>query len=350
MALIYYFKVFFIDTLFFILSPYNEIKVPLTLKRTLLSFSFLIYLPVVSTAGFSQSVDTVFVDKSYHTVENRKEAKYFRMQARGKELLHGIVRFYYLDGVLAAESQYVKGSKEGSFTSFYPNGATRAEGNMRNSQEVGKWQWWYANGKPMQVQYYPEEVPRIITGPRTYRMESFWDSTGRQMVTSGTGAYYFCYDNGKLEHKGQFLNGAPHGKWLGYHENGKPYYEEEWKEGELVSGKSYSEEGRTYTYEQIREMPTYQGGHQGLYKYLGHTIRYPDQARKNRIMGEVRISFTIAKDGSVTDARVIQSVGSGCDEEALRVVEGMKGWNPGKNRGQSIAVNYILPLRFTLQP
>ncbi len=281
------------------------------MRRILLPFVYLILLLIVSFTTLSQTVDTVYLDKNYHTVDNRQEAKYFRMQFRGKELLHGIARFYYLDGALAAESQFVKGVKKGNHTSFYANGTQKASGDFQNDQPVGQWQCWYANSKPLQVQYYSEEVPQMITQLQTYRMESFWDSTGTQMVTNGTGSYYFCYDNGQPEHKGQFLNGNRQGKWLGYHEDGKLYYEEEWQEGKLLSGKSYSEQGQTYTYEQEEAMPYYQGGQEGLYRYLPRTLRYPAKAYTNRIRGDVLIAFSIAKDGSVTEARVIQSVGGG---------------------------------------
>jgi antitoxin component YwqK of YwqJK toxin-antitoxin module len=136
-------------------------------------------------------------------------------------------------------------------TYFYPNGNTRGAGNYDQNQQVGQWQWWYANGKPRLVQEYPEAVKPYEPdlAPR-YRAKSFWDFTGTLVFSNGTGAYEGYHDNGRPEEKGQFLNGYQQGKWTGYHENGALYYEEEWEDGKLVSGKSYSEDGtQSYTYD-----------------------------------------------------------------------------------------------------
>jgi protein TonB len=57
----------------------------------------------------------------------------------------------------------------------------------------------------------------------------------------------------------------------------------------------------------------------------------------------------VEKDGRVTDVRVLRGIGGGCDEEAIRVVQNMPKWTPGKQRGKSVRVQYNLPVKFTLQ-
>ncbi|MBK8562139.1 MAG: M56 family metallopeptidase [Saprospiraceae bacterium] len=77
-------------------------------------------------------------------------------------------------------------------------------------------------------------------------------------------------------------------------------------------------------------------------------VKYPAEARKNGVEGTVFAKFIIEKDGSITKPEIIRSVGSGCDEEVLRVVGLMPKWSPGKKDGQPVPVSYTLPVKFKL--
>ena len=95
--------------------------------------------------------------------------------------------------------------------------------------------------------------------------------------------------------------------------------------------------------------PEFPGGMEALTKYLSENIKYPEQAKKDKIQGKVYISFVVEKDGSVADAKVLRGIGGGCDEEALRVVNAMPKWTPGKQRNTPVRVQFNLPVAFKLQ-
>lgn len=95
--------------------------------------------------------------------------------------------------------------------------------------------------------------------------------------------------------------------------------------------------------------PEFPGGMEALTKYLSENIKYPEQAKKDKIQGKVYISFVVEKDGSVADAKVLRGIGGGCDEEALRVVNAMPKWTPGKQRNTPVRVQFNLPVVFKLQ-
>jgi protein TonB len=99
----------------------------------------------------------------------------------------------------------------------------------------------------------------------------------------------------------------------------------------------------------VEEMPAFPGGEAALVKYLSDNIRYPARARENGISGSVFVTFIINKEGKVADAKILRGIGGGCDEEALRVVNAMPSWRPGKQRGEPVIVQYNLPIRFTLK-
>ena len=98
----------------------------------------------------------------------------------------------------------------------------------------------------------------------------------------------------------------------------------------------------------VETMPEFPGGENAMYKYLVDNLKYPEQAKKEKITGKVYISFVVERDGSISNAEVLRGIGGGCDEEALRVVRNMPKWKPGTQRNKPVRVQYTLPLNFKL--
>ena len=98
----------------------------------------------------------------------------------------------------------------------------------------------------------------------------------------------------------------------------------------------------------VEEQPSYPGGEEALYEYLGKSIQYPDIARDNNITGTVVIKFVVEKDGSITKASILREIGGGCGKEALRVVNAMPKWKPGKQSGKAVRTEFTLPVQFIL--
>ncbi len=99
----------------------------------------------------------------------------------------------------------------------------------------------------------------------------------------------------------------------------------------------------------VEKMPEYPGGVKALMHYLATTIKYPAEARRAKVQGRVFINFIIEKDGTISHAKVLRGIGSGCDKEALRVVENMPRWMPGEQKGKPVRVEYNLPIKFSLK-
>jgi len=99
----------------------------------------------------------------------------------------------------------------------------------------------------------------------------------------------------------------------------------------------------------VEENPTFPGGETKLYKFLGESIKYPEEAKELGIQGRVFVNFVIETNGAVSNVKVLRGIGGGCDEEAIRVIKSMPKWTPGKQRGIPVRVSYNLPIKFTLQ-
>ncbi len=98
----------------------------------------------------------------------------------------------------------------------------------------------------------------------------------------------------------------------------------------------------------VEEAPSYPGGDEARIKFLQENIKYPQMARESGISGTVYVTFVVERDGSVTDVKVMRGIGGGCDEEAIRVINAMPKWNPGKQRGKPVRVQFNMPIKFTL--
>ena len=96
-------------------------------------------------------------------------------------------------------------------------------------------------------------------------------------------------------------------------------------------------------------MPQFPGGLAELMKFLGQNVRYPEEAHKNNIQGRVIVTFIVEKDGSISEAHVAKSVDPLLDAEALRVVNSMPNWIPGRQNGEPVRVKYTVPITFKLQ-
>lgn len=94
--------------------------------------------------------------------------------------------------------------------------------------------------------------------------------------------------------------------------------------------------------------PEFPGGSIALSKFLQRNIRYPEEAKKNKVQGKVYVKFVVQVDGSISDIKVLRGIGSGCDEEAIRVVEAMPKWKPGEKDGKPVPTEFVLPFSFRL--
>ena len=103
-------------------------------------------------------------------------------------------------------------------------------------------------------------------------------------------------------------------------------------------------------YNIVEQMPEFPGGTNALLKYVANNIHYPEKAKDAGIEGRVFIGFVIRKDGSVSDVKVMKGIGGGCDEEAVRVINSMPKWTPGRQKGETVNVNYSMPIKFMLGP
>ena len=102
-------------------------------------------------------------------------------------------------------------------------------------------------------------------------------------------------------------------------------------------------------FDMVEQAPQFPGGPAELMAWLGKNIRYPVIAQENGIQGRVICQFVVGSDGSVRDVKVMRGVDPSLDKEAVRVIQSMPKWIPGRQNGKAVSVRYTLPVTFRLQ-
>ena len=101
-------------------------------------------------------------------------------------------------------------------------------------------------------------------------------------------------------------------------------------------------------YDEVEQMPEYPGGMPAMIEFLQTNIKYPEDAVKQKVEGRVMVQFVVETDGSISDVHVAKQVFPSLDAEAIRVVQVMPKWVPGRENGKVVRVKYNLPIVFRM--
>ena len=96
-------------------------------------------------------------------------------------------------------------------------------------------------------------------------------------------------------------------------------------------------------------MPQFPGGTEEMYSYISKNLRYPTMDQEIGTQGRVTVQFVVSKDGVISQVKVLRGISQGCDKEAVKVVQSMPKWIPGRQNGVPVAVYFTLPILFKLQ-
>jgi len=93
-------------------------------------------------------------------------------------------------------------------------------------------------------------------------------------------------------------------------------------------------------------MPQFPGGQTALVRFIYNNTQYPTVALKQRIEGRVWCSFIVEADGKISNIRLEEGVYTFLDDEALRVLNLMPDWIPGRTNGENVPVKVYIPVVF----
>lgn len=302
-----------------------------------------IFLLILHQASHGQSDTTYF---SAYDVKLKKESKEY---AAYYELNNGMnregkVERFYPTHESYGFAFYAENRPEGHIKQLFKNGELYQEGNYENRSRSGIWTLGFENGQSFASVKYDQEKSlnhAVVI--------NIMDSLGTLLVSNGSGKYRGPNPlNREIIIEGEFRSGLKIGEWTSKKEGRTLDIEHYTALGELISGTSWAKDGKEYHYTVIEEQAEHKGGMEGWIKHLKKTFRYPAKAIRNDIEGDVDVTFIVNKNGDLENIEVLNGIGYGCDEEAIRVVSKSK-WNPGKQKGQPVKSRMRFRVSFRLR-
>ena len=214
--------------------------------------------------------------------------------------------------------------RSGTFTGFHANGNKASQIHFQDDQPEGLYVAWYEDGKV-------QERGEFHNGARTGR----WLSVHR---------------NGQRRSTGFYQADRPTGEWHYYYNSGQPAAVEKLQPGQPNALTLYNEDGSRYEgLPQRRQAPEFPGGETALLEYLARHTNYPREARRKGITGKVYVSYTVGEDGKVGQVRVLRGLSPDADNEAKRVVANLPRFRPGREYNVPTSFTYTVPIYFAPQ-
>ena len=307
----------------------------------------LLLLSALSCYAFSQKRSNVYYFKDGVPVKNNESADYRRViqEPDSGSKFYNLYEFYAdnTDKTIGKLSNFEPNLVyEGELKRFNKKGILIEKTNYLNGKPIGESSSYYANGQLARVILYDDADKSDKQKRSAFKVISGFDSLGNQFIKDGNG-----HLNMNKREEGDYVNGYKDGEWKGI--IGKDSYVEKYNNGYFIDGIATFENGETKKYKTEEEKPDYPGGITEFYRYLSRNFKYPSEALRNKISGKLFISFVVEKDGKLSNYKFKNDLGYGTREEAIRVFNECRNWNPGLQHGIPVKVSYNININLAQQ-
>ncbi|WP_259069579.1 TonB family protein [Mucilaginibacter sp. X4EP1] len=302
--------------------------------------------------SYAQKKDSAvyYLNKKGAVVASKNDADYsmvFLQPDSAVDKTLYIIKGYYKNGALKlvgySKTNNLNLKFQGRVTVFFPDGHKMRIMNYENGEMIGDITEFYPNG----MFYNRETISKLSTGEEKTLLMDCSDSNGKVLAKGGKGTWLKL--NGeltKVTEEGPIVNGVEEGDW---HSRKSDSVETvtEYKNGKIISVADVYKSGKK-VYSYLEKAPAFPGGQEGFGKFIGSNIKYPAKAKENNVQGKVTVSFIVERDGSPSEIKVVKGIGSGCDEEAVRVMKLSPKWEPGIHNSEAVPVILSVPINFAL--
>ncbi|MEC3879436.1 energy transducer TonB [Parapedobacter sp. 10938] len=238
----------------------------------------------------------------------------------------GLVESYFDNGALASAVRYVENRPADTALYYYRNGVLKERTTYLPMDEGS------------------EEDHEVRT-----RMLYYADSLGNTYVEDGNGDAEITIGDSDVE-RGRYTDGLREGRWEGTFREGRYRFEEWYTRGVVTKGMTTDSLGQQFPYDNQEVSPEYPGGIQNLMQFIGKRYRYPKEAIRARVNGQVLISFVVDTAGAPVEIEIVNDLGYGTGTAGVEVLKKSPHWTPGYQRGVPVRVKYNIPIRLNLSP
>ncbi len=231
----------------------------------------------------------------------------------------GRVVDFFNDGRVQMKGSYRDNLRSGVFLYYSDHNTYTSVGRCENGAPVGKWEYFHNNGKLKSEEYYNQGN----------FVKNWWDEFGNQLIRDGEGQWIEYHDNGKVAEEGSVKGGKREGRWYGLHDDGSMYFEEYYRIGRLIRGRSRTKDGQTFVYDASSEFPMPEGGNDVLVAHLNEEA----QAMAPTEHGIVHLTFRVTVKQVLTDFIVDKKLSPKLDSAAIEMVKSGPRWLPARIHG-----------------
>lgn len=294
---------------------------------------------------------TIYVDSLYNETTKENQNFYYKIVIKDYYSIKKEYEIFHYDNngkikIKATSPTRNLKFQEGEYTYYYDNGNIKQILNFKNSKLNGKCFLWYENGNKKLEGEYIELGIDLYPDLKIYQS---WNSKNEQQIIDGNG-YFDEISNDKSFYNGNLINGNKDGIWKGFSNSNKLKYTDKYENGKFISGKSIDSSNIEHNYKQLELTPVPKKGFQHFYKYIAKNFTKTKEAISNKISGKITVSFIIDIDGKIIAPKIINSLGNGLDEEAIRIISEYKDWNPGEQRGLKVRYPFTIPIKIKANP
>lgn len=309
----------------------------------------------LSFNSYSQNGKIYFLKNDGRFVTNKDSADFMRIvdEPDSGSVYYKITEFYPNSAkklIATASVYWPKVIWEGPSISYDKQGRKVKQIIYKNNSPAGSAYFYYPNGRVMkELNYTDTKINSSAKGKIAlkYTLVSYFDSTGVQLVKDGNGYLKEFHDKSVAE-EGNYVDGVRHGVWKGTIAEEGISFEEKYDKGTFLSGKSVEPDGKVTLYTIKDVLPQFPGGEKAFGQFLSSNIKYPPEARNWGMSGRVVLSYTVEKDGSLTDIQTVSAPHYALEEEAIRVLKKSPKWKPAIKNGIPVKVRYTLPITFSI--
>ncbi len=310
---------------------------------------FLLFLSASFTELFAQS-DTViaFYDRDGKVCQQDKAIK-FSLQIKENDHYKKLM----VDGMdskiesIAYFSDTECKTFDGPYYELYKNGRTRTLGYYHQNKKINTWKTWSDDGILTDSLVY---LDGYINGIGLSRNKEGVVIDSLIFEKAGKGVSHGYWSNGNSSQRGGYVAGKKDGMWTYYYQTGKKCQEVNYIADSAVSYSCYDEKENIQKdnciYEKEANFP---GGEKKWVQYLGNklsTARLPNDYYNGKIYGQVWIQFIVDIDGSIMEAKIIQSVEPSLDEIALNIIRESPRWQHAVQYNRPVKAYRKQPITF----
>jgi TonB family protein len=239
------------------------------------------------------------------------------------------------------EGYFHENKKVGVWRFYHPNGQLKDSGFFDHDRYAGEWKSWHVNGKLAIQGNYPQQVTEEMQALDAQAIAEKIKRGEAPVMNAVTnlkdGFWQSWYADGRLESAGQYHLDKMEGEWKWFRENGQPATVEKYRNGKLVDIACFDSAGKpTGSFCSVARPPLLQYDITAFNDYMRHFLRWPEEAWKQDITGEVRISFQVKKDGTMQDFHIQSSPHELLSKEVERLIKTLPRWEPALSHNRIV--------------